>query len=702
MYTKHSSMKKILIIGASALIFYSAEAQVTIDRTKKPSPGPAPVITLKDPVTYKLPNGITVLIVEDHKLPRVSSSFYIDAGPIKEGSKAGVITLMGEMLNEGTKDLSKAAFDEAVDKIGADVNLSSSGGTATALTRYFSQAFALMGKAIKSPAFTEESFQKLKSLTLTGMKSNEKNVKAVSARLINALAYGKEHPLGEFETEESIKNLSLADVKTAYQKYITPSRSYLTIIGDIKPETAKALVQQVFGSFKGSPLLLPSLALVTNPAKTEIDVADMPNAVQSEITITNLVDLKMNNPDYFAVLLANQILGGSSSSRLFNNLREKRGFTYGAYSSIQAGRFQNLFTSTAAVRTAKTDSSVMEFISEINTLRSDKVSDEELANAKALYNGKFALGLEDPARTASFARNILINDLPKDFYKTYLQKINAVTKGDIQRVARKYFNGNNTRVIVVGNTAQMKDALASLNYPVKMYDRYANPVVDAPKSTSAMNVKASDVFNNYLTAMGGSESLKKVSSIFASMTMQMQGMNLQVQIKNMLPNMESMTMLMGGNVVMKTSFNGTTGYQQQMGNKKDLSADEIKEKNLVTGLFEQLDYVSNPAFKAEVKGTEKINGSDAYKIEVTYPNGVTKTEYYDLSSKFLVRREETKTSNNVSASTTTDYSDYKKVGMITYPYSQTLTISAGGQQQTLEMKATDVKINEGVTPADFQ
>lgn len=695
-------MKKFLILAVIAFLVLGAEAQVQIDRSKKPEPGPAPVIKLKDPVIYKLPNGVTVLIVEDHKLPRVSSSFYIDAGPIKEGAKAGVITLMGQMLNEGTKDMSKAAFDEAVDKIGAEVSLHSSGGNATALTRYFSQAFELMGKALKSPALTLESFEKLKSQTLTGMKADEKNVKSVSARMVNALAYGKQHPQGEFETEETVKNLTLADIKMAYQQYITPSRSYLTFIGDIKPEVARQLALKVFGAFKGRALTLPTLPPVPNPAKIEIDVIDMSNAVQSEITVVNLVDLKMNNPDYFAVLLANQILGGGSESRLFNNLREKRAFTYGAYSSIQAGRFQNLFTSSAAVRTAKTDSAVVEFINEISKLRNEKVSDEELANTKALYNGRFALSLENPDSKASNARNILINNLPKDFYKTYLQKINAVTKEDILRVAQKYFNSSNTRVVIVGNTSQMKEGLTKLNYAVKTYDRYANPVVEGATSAASTNVKAADVINDYLKAIGGTDALKKVNSIFATMAMQMQGMNLQVQMKNMRPNMESMTMSMGGNVMMKTSFNGTSGYQQQMGNKKDLTPEEIKEKNLVTGLFEQMDYVSNPAFKTEIKGTEKVNGSDAYKLVITYPTGVTKTEYYNVASKLLVRKEEAKTANGVSATTTVDYGDYKKAGTFLYPYSQTITISAGGQTQALEMKASDVKINEGVSAADFQ
>jgi zinc protease len=165
------------------------------------------------------------------------------------------------------------------------------------------------------------------------------------------------------------------------------------------------------------------LAKVSNPAKTEVDIVNLSNTVQAEITVVNLVDLPMSSPDYFAVLLANQILGGGSESRLFNNLREKHGFTYGAYASTGSGRFQSKFSANAAVRNEKVDSAVVEFLNEINLIRTAKVSAEELQSAKNLYNGSFALGLENPARTAAFASNILINNLPKDFYRTYLQKL---------------------------------------------------------------------------------------------------------------------------------------------------------------------------------------------------------------------------------------------------------------------------------------
>ena len=693
-------MKRIFITLTAACLLQTVYAQV--DRTRQPAPGPAPVISIKDPVIYKLPNGITLLVVEDHKLPQVSASFYVDAGPVTEGKKAGMYSLMGQMLNEGTTILTKAQFDEAVDKLGADVSLSATGGNVNSLTRYFPQAFALMSQAVQKPAFSSESFEKLRSQTLTGIESNERNVKAVSAQAVKALSFGKKSPMGEFATEETVKGLTLADIKAAYAKYITPSRSYLTIIGDIKPAVAKQLADKAFLAWKGAPLALPVLPVVANPVKTEINVVDMPNAVQSEITVTNLINLKLSDPDFFAAKLANVILGGGSDAYLYKSLREKRAFTYGAYSSVGSGRFQTSFSANAAVRTAKTDSAIAEFISQINKIRTEPVSAEDLKNAKAIYNGSFALGMEDPSATASYARNILINNLPKDYYRTYLQKMNAVTAADVQRVAKKYFSTGTARVVVVGNASQIMDGIKKLPYPVKVYDRNADPVVAGAAAAVPAGIKASTIFADYITASGGAAELKKIKTINVASSMQMQGMTLNVQQKYLAPNWELLTLSMGGNVVVKNVFNGTAGYQTQMGNKTDMTADEIKNKNAITNLFEQLDYLSNPAFKSEVKGVEKINGANAYKVAITTPTGKTLTEYYDVTSKLLVRKEQSETKGAVTTMTTTDLGDYKKVGSILFPYTQTLTISANGQQQVLDMKVSDVKFNEGVTAEDFK
>ena len=692
-------MRKLILILTIALLYQNSFAQ--IDRTKPPKAGPAPIIKINDPVITKLPNGITVLVVENHKLPRVTASYSIDAGPVTEGKKAGLLEITGAMLEEGTLVRSKAAFDEAVDRMGANVNLSANGGSVGALTRYFDSAFYLMAEALKKPSFKQESFDKIKSQVITGLKSEEKSVTAVAGRVTSALAFGLNHPEGEFQTEASINGLTLNDVKQAYQKYITPSRGYLTFVGDITPAKAQALATKAFATWKGAPLSLENIPKVANPASTEIDLVDMPNAVQSEIRVTNLVTLPMGDPDYFPVLLANQVLGGGAESKLFMNLREKHGFTYGAYSSIGSGRFQTRFTASAAVRNAKTDSAIVEFLNEINNLRTNKVTDEELNLVKAKYNGDFALGLENPARVATYASNIIINNLPKDFYRTYLQKINAVTADDIQRVANKYFNRNNTRIVVTGKAAEVAEGLKKLGYTVNMFDKYAQPVSATASNTAAPAVDAKTIINDYLKALGGMEELQKIKSVVANLGMSMQGMTLDVQEKKMFPNMEVTTVKMGGNVVNKNLFDGTTGYQEQMGQKKEMTKEEIDEKKAQTSLFDQVDYLTGN-YKLKVAGTEKVEGKDAYKLEVTLPGGKSQAEYYDIQSHLLVRVVKDVQANNMTISNTITFADYKKVGNVMFPFTQQVSVSANGQEQNFEMKVTDIKLNEGVTAADFK
>ncbi len=692
-------MKKIFIIAAISLFVQGISAQ-TINRSQKPKPGPAPVITIGDPAIFKLANGITVLVVENHKLPKVSASYSIDAGPITEGAKAGVSNLMGSMLNEGTTTKTKAQFDEAVDQLGADVSASFGGGSASALTRYFPEAFALMAESIRKPAFPEASFEKLKSQMITGLKSNEKNAKAVSARVVNALAYGKNHPSGEFETEASVNALTLADVKAAYAKYVTPSRGYLTFVGDIKPEAAKALAEKAFGDWKGASLALPVLAKVANPTKTEVDVVNVSNAVQSEITVVNLIDLPMGNPDYFPVLLANQILGGGSESRLFNNLREKHGFTYGAYSSTGAGRFQSKFSATAAVRNEKVDSAVVEFLKEINTIRTTKVTAEELQNAKNLYNGSFALGLENPARIAGFASSILINNLPKDFYRTYLQKLNAVTTDDILRVAKKYYNHDNTRVVIVGKTETFTPGLKKAGFTVSEFDNLAEPVKATASTGTAATKSAKEIVDSYITAIGGAAAIKKITSLQQNAEMEMQGQKLTVTMKDMAPNLSAMEVSMMGQTAMKQAFNGTTGYQMQMGKKSELAGDDLAEKKESKGIVSQLFYATDGT-KLESAGTAKVGTADAYKLIVTSPSGKKKTEYYDVKSGLLLKDEKTVTKGKMEITQSTEYGDYKKVGDVLFPHTLNQNIQTPQGSQEFAINIKEIKINPPLKAEEF-
>ena len=679
-------------------------AQIKIDRSKKPAAGPAPVISIKDPVIINMPNGMTVLVVENHKVPKVRAFLNIDMGPVKEGKKAGVMDLMGQMLGEGTTTMSKEKFDASVDIIGADVNLSSSGGSASALTRYFDKAFMLMADALKNPAFPEESFKKIQSQTITGLKQNEKRASTIADRVNSALSYGKQTALGEFTTEESVKGLTLNDIKDAYKNYITPSRSYLTFVGDINPVVAKALAEKAFGKWTGVKLTLPVIADVQNPSKTEIDFVDVPTAVQTEIRVGNLVTNPLNGSDYHALVLANYILGGGAESKLFMNVREKHGFAYDAHSVLGSGRFQNLFTATTQVRTDKTDSAAAELISQILNMRDGKITDDELNNAKAVYNGLFALRMENPSITANYASNILINNLPKDFYRNYLQKINSLSKEDIVRVSRNYLNESNARIVIVGNGSKILPNLTRLGYPIKKYDRFAEPVVEktadikteeSVKTTD--KVSAYNIIEDYLKAIGGKEEVKKVSSISSTISLEMMGRSFTGIDKGMNPNKHVTELKMGTMTVMKSVFDGTKGFQQQGPQKNDLNEGEIKEAKDDKGVIPQLYYIG-PDYKTEYIGSGKIGEETTYRLKIVMPSGRLSIQEYSAKTGLLLKEETTARQGDADEPLTVEYKNYKKAGNIMMPYE--ITRNAGGQEFTIVY--TDIKINEGVSEDDFK
>jgi zinc protease len=693
-------MKKIIIVALAVLVLQNSYAQTKVDRSKKPAAGPAPTITFKDPITFTMPNGITVMVVENHKLPKVRASLSIDRGPVTEGKKAGRLDIMGGMLGEGTTSMSKNKFDEAVDAIGADVNLSSGGGSASALTRYFEKAFMLMADGIKNPSFPQASFDKLKSQTITGLKSSEKSTSAIAGRVSQALSYGKYTAQGEFTTEESVKALTLEDIKDAYKNYITPSRSYLTFVGDITPAAAKALATKAFGSWTGKKLELEALPTIKNPERTEINFVDLPTAVQGELSAGNIISNPLGGKDYHTLLLANQILGGGAESKLFMNLREKHGFTYGAYSSVGSGRFQSLFKAGAAVRTDKVDSAVQEMVAEILNMRDGKITEEELASAKAKYNGSFALGMEDPSRAANYASNILINNLPKDFYRTYLQKINAVTIDDIKRVSKNYFSESNARIVIVGNGKKIIPSLMRLGYPIKKYDRYADPVPDEVKDTKVAEtantsdaVSGNSIIQDYLKAIGGREEAMKVTSISSLLSMEMMGREITGVDKKMSPNKSVSEMKMGEMTVFKKAFDGSKGYSQQMGQKKDFTEAEINEALDEKGIIPQLFYNNK-----EYIGKGKVGDEETYRLKVTFASGRTSVQQYSVKSGLLLQEETTTKQGDVDVTSTTEYKDYKKVGTLLFPHN--IVVNADGQE--FNMKATEIKLNTGVTNADFQ
>ncbi len=690
-------MKKYLFTLIIVATTVSLEAQ--IDRSKQPEPGPAPKINLADPNTFEMNNGIKVMVVENRKLPRVRIQLTLDNSPVLEGEKAGVSSLMASMLGNGSTNIPKDEFNEEVDFLGASISFGAQSAFASCLSKYFPRILELMADAAINPNFTEEEFEKERAKLITGLKTQEKDVSEIAFRVQVALGYGKNNPNGEFITEETVNNVSLADVLQYYRKNFVPANAYLIIVGDVQFDEVKELVTQAFTPWtKAVP---PSIAYAKpqDAQYTQINFVDVPNAVQSEVSVQNLIELQMKDEDYLPALIANQILGGGGEGRLFLNLREDKGYTYGSYSSIRNNKYgPTRFNAMAQVRNQVTDSSVVEILKEIDRIRKEPVSEKELANTKAKYSGRFVMALEDPETVAEYALNIETEGLPKDFYKTYLERIDAITIDQVQQAAQKYFSINNARVVVAGKGSEVLENLEKVTFnnktvPVLYYDKYANSI-EKPEYNTAIpeGTTATTVLENYIAAIGGREKLESVESYSLLAEAEMQGMKLELEMKKTSKDQFMQNVKVMGNSMSKQVLDGDKGYMMMQGQRKDLTEEEIVKVKEESAPFPELNYLTAGGISLE--GIEPIGDKKAYKLKITDK----KTAFYDVETGLKIQEVNVEEMQGQQVQQTMQLEDYKEVSGVKFPFRLKQTVGP----QNFEFIVKEIKVNEGVSPADFE
>jgi zinc protease len=477
--------------------------------------------------------------------------------------------------------------------------------------------------------------------------------------------------------------------------YFSPNNAYLVIVGDTNLEEVKPLVTKHFGNWKKNELPSFTLPQPKNVGGTEVNFLDMPNAVQSEVAVVNTLNLRKGDKDYFPAIIANQILGGGGEGRLFLNLREDKGYTYGAYSRTGDDKYVSTFVASASVRNAVTDSAVVAFLDEIYRIRDEKVSQEELEDAIAKYVGNFVMALEQPTTIARYALTVETEDLPKDYYQNYLKNINAVTAEDIQRVAKKYFMVDNARIVVAGKGSEVAESLENLSYkgkniPVKYFDKKANEV-SRPEfnKTVDASITAKSVFDNYIKAIGGKEAVNKVESVLMKAQAEIQGQKLDLESKTTVAGQSAMTIAMGGNVVSKQVYNGESGFMVAQGQRIEYNEEQLNAAKAEANPFPELN-----AGDAKVMGIEQVDGKDAYAVALSDDT----TAYYDVETGLKVQSVKTVSQMGQTMTVPTGYSEYKEVKGVKFPHRVTQSFGP----QSLEFNVSSIQINEGVTEDDFQ
>ena len=672
--------------------------KVTDFRSSPPEAGPAPKINIGTANTFKLDNGLQVIVSENHKIPSVSFQVSLKNEQILEYDKVGYVSMAGDLMGRGTTTKSKAEIDEAVDFIGANFNTFGSGMFGSSLTKHMPALLDIMTDVLYNPSMPAAELEKIKTQTLTGLEAGKTDPNSISANMRARVMYGANHPYGEIQTEDNVKAIDIDACRKYVDDFFIPNNAYLVIVGDITVDVAKDVANKYFGNWERKPFKPVRHRAVPDAESTQVQFANKDGAVQSVVNVSYPIDMKPNSPDVIPARVMNTILGGGFSGRLNLNLREDKAYTYGAGSNVSSDRLAGSFNASASVRNEVTDSSITQILYELDLITKEPVDAEVLQNTKNFMTGGFARSLESPQTIARFALNRFRNNLPDDYYETYLEKLNAVTVEDIQAMAKKYIRPEAAHIFVVGSKDEVAETLMQFDGDgdISYYDSFGEVMVpDATEIPDGLTGK--QVVEDYIAAIGGMDKLKSIKSVKTTLSTALMGQNMTM-VNTYADGKFAMSMGNGQMTFMEQKYNGEKLEVSQMGASQVITEgpqlEAIKGQATVSAQF---DYLSNGS-TIELLGAETIDGVSCYKVAVTKPSGDKVTEFYSVDNSLLLRTVATAPGPAGETTITTDMQDYKTYDGFMMP---SLLKIAGMMPTTVEMKVESIDINGAVDMSMF-
>lgn len=464
-------MKPSLFLMTSTLVVFCLSfAYGQLDRTKKPAPQPTPKLTLPAIQRATLPNGLTLMLVEHRELPVVHMQLVFSTGAANDPpGKAGVANLTAQMIREGTAKRTSLQIADDLEYIGAMLNVNSSHDATFAslltLKEHLSGALDIYSDVLRNPSFPEKEWNRVKKTHLTGLLQQKDQPVAVANNIFASQVYGSSHPYGRPTegTEVSVNAITLDDLKSFYRANYLPNNATLIIVGDVALKEIRPMLEDYFGDWKSGKFVPAEFPVPPAIDTTRIFLIDKPQAAQSEIRIGH-TGVARNSPDYFALQVMNAILGGQFTSRINLNLRESKGYTYGARTMFAMRKEAGPFVAQAGVKSAVTDSSVMEFMKELRGICEADVTEKELELAKNSLVRGVPQGFETPAQISMQLANLVLYNLPDDYFDSVVQNYEKVTAGDVRRVSEKYLHPRSMDIVIVGDIGLIKPGLEKLGY----------------------------------------------------------------------------------------------------------------------------------------------------------------------------------------------------------------------------------------------
>jgi zinc protease len=464
------------LVGSAVAQEHASETSKVERKNRAPVSKDVLKVTLPRATEATLSNGLTVLIMENNRLPLISLQFNISAaGPLFEPANTpGLASITAQMLREGTKTKNSVQIAEQTAQLGAQITAAAGFGSsatvinASGLSDNFDQWLALTNDILLNPTFPADELNRLKQRMKAQLRQQRANPNFLSSERFSRAVYGS-HPAAVVSaTNESIDAITPEMLAKWHQGRFTPQNSILGITGDVKAADIVPRLEKALAAWKKTELkeVLPPNAKAA--ASKKVLLVDRPGSVQTTVVLGNIA-IDRRDPDYMALNIANHILGGGAAARLFLNLREEKGYTYGVYSSFTALKYPGPWRAGGDVRTEVTEGAMTEFYKEFQRIRDEKVPATELDEAKRAIVASFALSLESPSELLGYAIIRKIYGFPADYWDTYPAQVMATTADDIQRVARKYINPENLQVVAVGDVSKVRPVLEKYG-PIEVYD----------------------------------------------------------------------------------------------------------------------------------------------------------------------------------------------------------------------------------------
>jgi predicted Zn-dependent peptidase len=444
-----------------------------------PSPKPEKIISFPKYAAHDLANGLRVLVIEHHKLPIVSVRVLVKSGSAEDGDLPGLASLTGELLTKGTTTRSALQIAEEIDHVGGQLVSGSDWDatytSATVLKKHLGIGLSLVTDVSLNPAFSDEEIERARQQRLTMLIQRRDDADYLAEAQLNTAVFA-DHPYArpQIGTEGSVKALARGDFLKFHKTYFVPNNSLLAVVGDITSDEIMPRIQEAFGNWEERPRPVESIGPPVDLEENSIYVVDKSGAVQSALRVGH-VGIARKCEDFVSVVVLNTVLGGYFNSRMNANLRESKGYTYGAHTTFDVRRFRGPFIASADVRNEVTDSAITEMLYELDRIRKDPVTAEELDMVKRFLVGSFPLQLETPSQIASKVIDLELYDLPRDFYDTFNDRVGRTTADDLLRTAQKYLHPDRLAIVVSGSSKEVVSKLEKFG-SVKMVDVDGKPL----------------------------------------------------------------------------------------------------------------------------------------------------------------------------------------------------------------------------------